>query len=134
VTDNPLGVSIETQEVGPPQADGGYLVPVLVKVPIARLMLRPEGDRQTGQITALVMVRSAEGLSDLQSWRYPINVTNDQMMEALGSKAGLVLHLVMGKGPQRIAVGVRDDVAGAEATATLEIDLPPPSSKGARDD
>jgi len=56
------------------------------------------------------------------------------MMEALGSKAGLVLHLVMGKGPQRIAVGVRDDVAGAEATATLEIDLPPPSSKGARDD
>lgn len=134
VTDNPLGVSIETQEVGPPQADGGYLVPVLVKVPIARLMLRPEGDRQTGQITALVMVRSAEGLSDLQSWRYPINVTNDQMMEALGSTAGLVLHLVMGKGLQRIAVGVRDDVAGAEATATLEIDLPPPSSMGAPDD
>lgn len=130
VTNNPLGVSVEMEEVGPPRADGGYLVPVLVKVPIARLMLRPEGDRQTGQITALVMVRGAKGLSEPQSWRYPISVTNDQMMEALGSQAGLVLHLVMGKGTQWIAVGVRDDVSGTEATATLEVDLAPPPSTG----
>jgi hypothetical protein len=61
-------------------------------------------------------------------------VSNDQMMEALGGKAGLVLHLMMGKGPQWIAVGVRDDVAGTEATAALEVDLPPASSKGARDE
>ena len=134
ITDNPLGVSVETQEVGPLQEDGGHLVSVLVKVPIARLMLRPEGDRHTGRITALVLVRGEDGMSDPQSWRYPINVANDQMREALGTQAGLVLHLALGKGPQRIAVGVRDDVAGTEASAIHEIDLSTSPSTGGRDD
>jgi VWFA-related protein len=124
VADNPLEISVEAEEVGATEAEGGYLMPVLVKVPIARLMLYPEGDRHTGQITALVLVHGPDGLSEPQSWRYPINVANDQMMEALGRQARLVLHLKMAKGRQRIAVGVRDDVAGTEATATLEIDLP----------
>jgi len=39
----------------------------------------------------------------------------------------------MGKCPQRIAVAVRDDVAGTEATAILEIELPPSSFKGVED-
>jgi VWFA-related protein len=130
---NPLDISVEAEEAESPQTDDSYLVPVLVKVPIARLMLYPEGDRHAGEIIALVVVHGPDGLSDPQSWRYPIDVANDQMMEALGRQARLVLHLKMGKGRQRIAVGVRDDVAGTEATATLEVNLPPLPSRKVKD-
>jgi hypothetical protein len=39
----------------------------------------------------------------------------------------------MEPGPHRIAVGVRDEVAGTEATTILEIDLPPPAADDAQD-
>ncbi|MCP4896748.1 MAG: VWA domain-containing protein [bacterium] len=133
VTDNQLMVSTEAQEIAPPQPDGGYLVPVLVKVPIAQLVLQPDGLQHTGQITALVMARGPDGLSDLQSWRYPITVPNNQITSGLSQQAGLMLQLVMGEGQQRIAIGVRDDVAGTEATAILEIILPPQTFKDTED-
>jgi hypothetical protein len=45
----------------------------------------------------------------------------------------MVLNLVLREGAQRIAIGVRDDVAGVEATATLDVTLPLDSTVGEQD-
>ncbi len=128
VTENSLGISVETQEVRP-KGDGTFMVPVMVQVPLDQLVLVPLESEHSGRITILLVVRSQDGgMSPIQRREYPISVTNDQLLTALHQSAGFVLGLQMRSGPQRIAVGVRDEVARTEATTTLEVDIQPPAA------
>lgn len=133
VTDNPLRVSVEAREVKPSDVKGACVVPILVKIPIDQLVLVPQESEHTGQVTVVVAVQGSDGLSDVQQWRYPITVSNDQLLTALHQEAGFSMGLLMREGPQRVAVGVRDDVARIEATTTLEIDVQQPAATGSAD-
>jgi len=126
VTENPLGISIQTQEIRQ-RDDGTLMVPVLVQVPLDQLVLVPLESEHSGRITILIVVQSRDGgMSQLQRREYPISVTNDQLLTALHQNAGFILGLQMRPGPQRIAVGVRDEVARTEATTTLDVDIKAP--------
>ncbi len=128
VTENPLGISIATQELRS-RDDGTVMVPVLVQVPIDQLVLVPMESEHSGRITILIVVQSGDGgMSQIQRREYPISVTNDQLLTALHQNAGFILGLQMRPGPQRIAVGVRDEVARTEATTTLDVDIQPPAA------
>jgi len=124
VTDNPLGISVEAREVQP-RPDGSVVMPVLVDVPVDRLVLVPGAEEHAGRVTIVLAVQGEDGgLSAVQRREYPITIANDQLLAGLHSRVAFVLGLLMRPGPQRIAVGVRDDVSRIEATDCLEIDVP----------
>lgn len=122
VADNPLGISLEQGETLT-REDGSLLVPIIVVVPIGGLVLVPAADEHEGRISILLTVRDERGgLSLPQLRQYPVPVRNLDLPIALTQSAGFTLRLAVSPGKQRIAVGVRDDVARTESVTTIEID------------
>lgn len=122
VADNPLGISVEQGEILT-REDGALLVPIIVMVPIGGLVLVPSADEHQGLISILLTVRDeAGGLAPPQLRQYPVPVRNLDLPIALTQSAGFTLRLAVAPGRQRIAVGVRDDVARTESVTTIEID------------
>jgi hypothetical protein len=121
VADNPMAIAVET---GPQELrdDGKFLVPVLIRIPIAELVLLPTGKSHAGQISVHTVVRDTQGrLSPVHGRQYPLEIPNDQLLAAVQQQAGFMIGLVMREGPQRIAVSVRDDKSLLESTAYLEV-------------
>ncbi|MEO1086301.1 MAG: VWA domain-containing protein, partial [Acidobacteriota bacterium] len=93
---NPLGVKVE---FGPPKKEkkGLYLVPVIVKFPINRIVLAPGEHSHQGQVSIFVGARNLDGggFSPVQRLPAPVTVPNDRIMNALGQVAGyrMMLHL-----------------------------------------
>ncbi len=127
VTDNSLGIAVEAREVQP-RPDGTMVVPILVNVPVDQLVLVPGEHEHSGRVTIVIAVKGEDGgLSTVQRRDYPITVANDQLLAGLHSRIAFVLGLLMRPGPQRVAVGVRDDVSRIEATASIDLDVSLPS-------
>lgn len=123
VTVNPLGVAVELRPTSP-REDDTFLVPVLVQLPIGQLVLAPGHDTHEGRISLVVVVRAEDGgLSEPERREYPIVVPNRDLVRATASNAGYTLGLVVAPGRQRIAVGVRDDLADVAATAVAEVEV-----------
>ena len=121
VADNPMNIAVET---GPQELrdDGKFLVPVLIRIPIAELVLLPTGESHAGQISVHTVVRDTKGrMSDVHGRQYPLEIQNDQLLAAVQQQAGFMVGIVMREGPQRIAVSVRDDKSLLESTAYLEV-------------
>ena len=123
VTANPLGLVVELRPVTP-RDDGTFLVPVLVQVPIGQLVLAPGANAHEGRLSLVVVVRSADGgLSTPERREYPIVVPNHDLARATASSAGYTLGLAVRPGVQRVAVGVRDDLAEVTATTVAEVEV-----------
>jgi VWFA-related protein len=123
VADNPLGISVECQEQEP-RGEDTFLVPVVVRVPLGKLVLVPEEDYHQAQISVFsVVVDEAGRASDIHERAYPIKIKNDQISTAVEQKAKFTLGMVLRKGSQRIAVSVRDDRSSSEATAFTEVSV-----------
>lgn len=122
---NPLGISLARGETVS-RDDGSLLVPVVITVPIGELVLVPAEEEHRGLITILLVVRGADGgLSPVQERQIPVPVDNLDLPTAIGQNAGFTLRLAMRPGPQRIAVGVRDDVGRVESVTTLDVEVGP---------
>jgi VWFA-related protein len=123
IGDNPLGISVE-QGTTLAGDDGTLLVPIIITVPIGQLVLVPAEDEHQGRISILLTVHAENGgLSRAQLRQYPVPVRNLDLAAALNQRAGFTLRLAVRPGKQRIAVGVRDDIAFTESVTTLEIDV-----------
>jgi VWFA-related protein len=124
IADNPLGIGLSNGEVTP-RDDGTYLVPVIITVPIGQLVLIPSEEEHQGRISILLTVRDHQrgDLSAPQRREYPVPVRNADLAAALGQNAGFTLRLAVRPGRQRIAVGVRDEIAHTESVATLEVEV-----------
>ncbi len=121
VTDNPLGIALETQPQEP-RGEGGFLVPVMIRIPIGDLVLTPEADYHAAQIAVYSVVRDDHGqLSDVHDRVYPIEIANDQLLSAVAQQAGFVLGMVLREGPHRIAISVRDNNSMLESTAYVDV-------------
>ncbi len=128
ISDNPLGIRIASGTVTA-RGDGSYLVPVIISVPIGQLVLIPAEEEHEGRISILLTVRDQEGdLSAPQRREYPVPVRNADLAAALGQSAGFTLRLAVRPGKQRIAVGVRDEIALTESVTTLEVDVSEPGA------
>ncbi|MCG6949936.1 MAG: VWA domain-containing protein [Acidobacteria bacterium] len=123
VADNPLGIAASSGQVMV-REDGSYLVPIIVTVPIGGLVLVPSEEEHRGQISILFTVRDDRGdLSPPQRREYPVPVGNDDLASALSQTAGFTFRLAVRPGRQRIAVGVRDEIAQTESVTMIEVDV-----------
>ncbi len=124
VADNPLGITIATNGEIVKRDDGTFLVPVIITVPIGQLVLIPSVDDHNGRISIYLTVRDQRGdLSPTVHREYPIVVPNDRLAGALGQSAGFTLRLAVRPGRQRIAVGLRDEVARSESVTFFEVEV-----------
>lgn len=112
---NPLGVNVE---LGTPtrRSDGYYLQPVLVKIPIGKLVLVPRAATHEGRVRLFIAAVDTEGnTSEVQQVPLPISIPLADLATATGKDYVYTVSLLMRGGDQKVAVGVRDDVA-AEAS------------------
>lgn len=120
---NPLGVRISFGEEQP--TDGGeFLVPVMVRFPIAKVLLLPQEHFHEGRVSIFVGARDGRGMtSAIQKMPAPIRIPNDKLLTALGQVAGFRMTLRMRKGEHSVVVGVRDELANISST-TREVHQP----------
>ena len=124
VTDNPLGISVATNGEITPRKDGTFFVPVIITVPIGQLVLIPSRGEHQGRISIHLTVRDWRGdLSAPIRREYPVLIPNAALTTALGQSAGFTLRLAVGSGMQRIAVGMRDEIALTESITFLELEV-----------
>jgi len=124
VSDNPLGIAAASTGEIIERKDGTFLVPVIITVPIGQLVLIPSVDEHQGRISIYLTVRDRRGdLSPMVRREYPITVPNDLLAGALGQSAGFTMRLAVRPGRQRIAVGLRDEVARTESVTFFEVEV-----------
>jgi VWFA-related protein len=124
VADNPLGISVATSGKFIKRDDGTFLLPVIITVPIGQLVLIPSVNEHQGRISIHLTVRDQRGdLSPMVRREYPIIVPNERLAGALSQSAGFTMRLAVRPGRQRIAVGLRDEVARTESVTYVEVDV-----------
>ncbi len=113
--ENPLGVAVEFGQAKP-RDDGFFLVPVMVRIPIGKLVLVPREQTEEAKVRLFVAAIDSNGrTSDVQQVPVPISIPKAEVATAQGKQYVYTVTLMMRGGNQRVAVGVRDDV-GAEAS------------------
>lgn len=108
---NPLGVKIE---LGQPtrRDDGFYLQPVLVKIPMGKLVMVPREATHEARVRLFIAAVDGEGnTSEVQQVPLPISIPGAEVEAAKGKDYVYSVSLLMRGGDQKVAVGVRDDVA-----------------------
>lgn len=123
VADNPLGVQVETAEAEPSGGDR-YRLSATVKVPFDKLLLLPHSEVHSGHLTLFVVVGDeAGGVSPFQRIEIPIRIPNERILEAMSGAAVYPLELEVRGGRQRLALGVRDQLAKVDSTLHVELDI-----------
>jgi VWFA-related protein len=115
---NPIGAALEFGRVLP-RSDGFFIVPVNVRIPLGKVLLVPHNEAQEARVRVFVAAMDSQGgTSDVQQQSVPIRVPLADVPK-IGSKYFVyTLNLLMRGGDQRVAVGVRDDLAGQESFIT----------------
>ncbi len=117
--DNPLQVVIGFGEEKQDEK-GRFLVPIMVKFPIANLLLLPQEHFHEGRVSIFVGARNSQGgTSPVQKMPTPIRIPNDKLLTALGQVAGFRVTLMMQEGEHAVVVGVRDELANVESTTRV---------------
>lgn len=108
--ENPLNVSLEFGQPRP-REDGFFLVPVLVRIPIGKLVLIPRETSSDARVRLFIAaLDSAGGTSDVQQAPVPISIPKADVDTAQKKQYVYSVTLLMRGGEQRVAVGVRDDI------------------------
>jgi VWFA-related protein len=109
--DNPLGVSLEFGQ-GRPRDDGFFLVPVMVHIPIGKLVLLPREATEDARVRLFIAAIDSKGsTSDVQQTPVPISIPKGDVATAQRKTFVYSVTLLMRAGDQRVSVGVRDDIA-----------------------
>jgi VWFA-related protein len=120
---NSLDVDVS---VGTPSRrdSGTFVVPLLVTVPLGKLVLLPEGDAHRGSVTMFIAAKDLDDRITPPVKRvFPITIPDERLDAALGQNARFVFEMVMTRGPQTVAVSVRDDLAAVESTVTARFSV-----------
>lgn len=124
VGDNPLDVRVELGEQTKEKKGDQFVVPVMVKIPLSKLVLIPQQGAHLGQLSIFVAVRDDQGrMSAPQKIEVPVQIPNDQLLTAMSQTAGYLAQLRMRPGEQKIAVGVRDELAASTSSLNLNVDV-----------
>jgi VWFA-related protein len=118
--DNPLEVALE---LGKERKNdkGQYELEVLVKFPLANLVLVPQDKFHEGKLSLFVGARDSHGRSSpIQQIAVPIRVPNDQLLTALGQVGAYRMTMLLRPEPHTVAVAVRDELGNADSTAKAD--------------
>ena len=114
---NPLGlvVSVTPEEK---QKGDTYAVKVLITVPLGNLAFVPRQDAHEGSVSLWLTTKDAEDrLSVPAKQTFPVRIPNSQLQTALGQAGSFSFRMIVRKGPQRVAVTLRDELAQIDSTA-----------------
>ncbi len=112
---NPLGIALAT---GEPERKGRnkFLLPILVSIPYEGVTLLPRDGGMEGRLRLFVAVRDEEGgLSPVRELAYPLSVSNAELEKGAAGDIGYQTTLEIRSGPQHVAVGVWDEISGADS-------------------
>lgn len=119
VGENPLGVVVDVGEEQKAEK-GRFLVQVMVKFPIAKLLLVPQERFHEGRVSIYVAARDSEGrMSPIQQMPAPVRIPNEKLVTALGQVAGYRMTLMLRPEEHDVVVGVRDELADVESVARI---------------
>ena len=119
---NPMEIQVEMDEPER-QGDGTYLVSLLIKIPIASLTLVPQGAQHVGRLSVVVQAQGAGGdLSEPATGAVAVELENEQLLSSLNGMAGYRLKMRVSKGEQKIAIGVRDEIAQRDSALRMVIE------------
>ncbi len=109
--ENNMGFELRTGEHQPLE-DGNYLVPLEVRIPLGRLTLLNRNGSHQGRVLITVAARKDNGdLSPVQEHVLPITIPEADWERARLQLYTYELNLMMAPGFQRMAVGVKDELA-----------------------
>lgn len=128
-TVNPLGLQLELGAPLPEDRKGKEArVPLLVRIPLALVGLLPEGaagDRRAARLTARVAVlNEAQHLRLGQNAPISISIPAADLEKALGSFWAYRAEVLVGRGRQRVAIVVTDEIAGTVSTLVATAERP----------
>ncbi len=127
--ENPLGVRLSLEEPatsgaagGRAAADGAKSLPIVVHVPLDRLVLLPQERFHEGKLTLLVATRDERGhIARLTQLAAPVRVGNDKLLAAVGKSVDYRLEVPLLPGAQTVAVGVRDELGHLDSTTSIPV-------------
>jgi VWFA-related protein len=108
--------------------DGLFTVPMEIRIPIGKLVLVPaEGLRQARVRVFFAAMDGEGGMSEVQSSIVPITIPEAEVATAVKQVYVYGISLMMRKGPQKLAVGVRDEVGATQSFTVRTMNI---GSKG----
>jgi len=120
---NPLDLDLSF-EVGRRRDDGLYLVPVKVRVPLQSLTLVPRGKVYAAQAKLYLAALDERGdTSDVQNMALPVEVAAADIGNLKGKDFVYTVTLLMRSGEQKVAVGIRDEIAANNSFVTGTVHL-----------
>lgn len=116
---NPLELAVEF--LAEKKEKDNYLVEVLVKFPLAKLVLLPKERFHEGRVTLFIGARDSRGrVSPIQEIAVPIRVPNDQLLTALGQTAAYKTNLLLRPEAHTVGVSIRDELGNADSALAVE--------------
>ena len=111
--DNPLAVGLEVGKAVPADREN-FAVPVVIRIPYARLAMLPEGSKVRGRVVFyFVVIDSAGKQSDLTTQPVPIELDAKRFDAAARKDFVYDVKLIMIPGGQKLSIAVRDDITNA---------------------
>ena len=120
---NPLGVEIAVGEERS-HSSGQFLVPVKVRIPIGKLSFLPQAEMQRGRVRLFIGAKDSEGgLAPIQDVPVPIDIPVGDFERAKKQFYEYSMTLIMRRGRQVVAVGVRDEIGAVMGFATRGVQI-----------
>ncbi|HYH45053.1 MAG TPA: VWA domain-containing protein [Thermoanaerobaculia bacterium] len=128
-TDNPLEAALEFESERPGGKKGEIEVSILVKVPMAKLVLLPQEHVHEGRLRVFVGARDALGrVSDVTTVEAPIRIPNENLLTALGQVVACRVTLVLRAGEHVIAASIWDDLGKSDSTVVAHYNAGAPAA------
>ncbi|HEX4960803.1 MAG TPA: VWA domain-containing protein [Thermoanaerobaculia bacterium] len=133
IEDNPLKVAVEMGDQIPGPA-GTVSVPVRLTIPLFKVAVLNRDETYEGSLRLLVATRSADGrMTPVRQIPVPIHIPKKEALTALGQFYVYTVTLQLAPGEQRVAVGVRDDVAAATSYLSRAVTVGTPQAAARQD-
>jgi hypothetical protein len=118
---NPLALTVTLGPAAKGKQRNTVALPLTISLPLAKLVLLPQGPFHEGRLTLFVAATDEEGRSSPVSvTQVPVRVPNHQLVAAASWPVSYTLRLTARDTRQRIAVTVRDELGNQSATVFVD--------------
>lgn len=115
---NPLEVEV-TSGRQERQENGQYLVPVMVKIPLGKVVFLPTEGVHRARLRLYIAAKDTEGgIADVQEVPMPIDIPSAEIEQAKQQLYSYKIQMLMRSGPQVVSIGVRDEIGATASVAT----------------
>lgn len=119
---NPLEIRVEPGSAER-RDDGSWVLPLEVRIPLARLVLVPRGESHTLRLSLFVTSEDEKGNPrQVQKLPFTAAIPDDKLEAALGDAMRYTLPMVVRPGDRRIALGVLDELGGSASYVRLKLE------------